>query len=229
MDENAPEAHVKKGRIIFVPTSHIARDSLLAVKAALAAERPDCIAVELDAGRYHALRSHGESSTLGLIKTLGPSTFALYWTLKKLQAYLGGKTGIFPGAEMLEAVNLAESTGIDAAFIDQPIGVTFFRIKKLPLSEKFRIFRLLSLAAVSMAFPFGKKEKIDLNALPPEKIINDAMAYIESELPGFYRVLVAERNEVMASNLLKLSGRYEKIVCVVGAAHAKGIAEMLLV
>jgi pheromone shutdown protein TraB len=227
MAENAAKRPSETGKIIFVPTSHVARDSLARVRDVVAKEKPDCVAVELDLNRYHSLNAQAGKSTFRLIRALGLSTFVIYWTLKKLQDYLGSKTGILPGSEMLEAVNLARAKGIDVALIDQPIEVTFYKIKKLPLGEKLGLFRLLMLAVVGMAVPFGKKEKVDLNRLPSEKLIDEAMAYLESELPGFYGVLVSERNAVMSSNLYRLMIKYEKIVCVVGAAHEKGIKKLL--
>jgi pheromone shutdown protein TraB len=58
-------------------------------------------------------------------------------------------------------------------------------------------------------------------------VIEQAMDYLEKELPGFYRVLVSGRNKVMAKNLKDLSRKFDKIVCVIGAGHEKGMNAML--
>lgn len=221
------EREVKKGSIIFVPTSHIAGESVNRVKKAIAKERPDCVAIELDAGRYHALSMQQSKNTLETVRLLGVSTFALFWIMKKLQDYLGSRTGILPGSDMLAAVETAKANGITVALIDQPIGVTFYNVKKLPVAEKMKLLRLLVMAVIGIAAPLGKKEKIDLDRMLPGKLIKEAMAFLESELPGFYRILVSERNAVMAANLQELSYRFHKTVCVIGAAHKSGIKSLL--
>ena len=221
------EREVKKGDIIFVPTSHIAGESISRVKKAIAQERPDCVAIELDAGRYHALSMQQSKNTLETVRLLGVSTFALFWIMRKLQDYLGSRTGILPGSDMLAAVETSKANGIAVALIDQPIGATFYRIKKLPVAEKLKLLRLLVMAIIGIAAPLGKKEKIDLDRLPPGKLIKEAMTFLENELPGFYRILVSERNGVMAANLRELSYRFHKTVCVIGAAHESGIKSLL--
>ncbi|MCX6817481.1 MAG: TraB domain-containing protein [Candidatus Aenigmarchaeota archaeon] len=221
------EREVNKGSIIFVPTSHIAGESVNHVKEAIAKERPDCVAVELDAGRYHALSVQHTKNTLETVRLLGVSTFALFWIMKKLQDYLGSRTGILPGSDMLAGVETAKANGITVALIDQPIGATFYKIKKLPVAEKMKLLKLLFLAVIGIAAPLGKKEKIDLDRLPPGKLIKEAMTFLENELPGFYRILVSERNAVMAANLQELACRFPKTVCVIGAAHESGIKSLL--
>jgi pheromone shutdown protein TraB len=213
--------------IILVPTSHIARESLENVRNTIEKEKPDCVAVELDINRYHYLKERGNESTLDMIRILGLPTFLIYWVLKKFQDYFGRKTGILPGSEMMEAVGIAGGRGITIALIDLPLEITLSKIRKIPLSEKLGLFRLLIMGVFGLAIPFGKKHSFDLNRVPPKEIIRQAMGYLEKELPGFYRVLVSERNAVMAKNLKGLSKKFNKIVCVIGAGHEKGMKELL--
>ncbi len=213
--------------IILVPTSHIARESLDFVRNTIENEKPDCVAVELDINRYRYLKEQGSESAGDMIRFLGLPTFLIYWILKKFQDYFGGKTGILPGSEMLEAVKIAKEKGTTLALIDLPIETTLSKIRRLPLSEKLRIFRLLITGIFGMAIPFGKKKSFDLNRVPPKDIIEKAMGYLEKELPGFYRVLISDRNEIMAGNLKRLGRKFGKIVCVVGAGHEKGMKKLL--
>ena len=214
-------------KITLVPTSHVARESLHLVRLTIEKENPDCVAVELDMNRYQYLKEQGKESTLDIIRALGPPTFLLYWVLKKFQDYFGKKTGILPGSEMIEAVKIAKEKGITVALIDLPIEVTLSRIKAIPLYEKLKLFKLLLMGVFGLAYPFGKKHKFDLNRIPSKELIEEAMGYLEKELPGFYRVLVSGRNEVMVKNLKDLSDKFDKIVCVVGAGHEKGMKAML--
>jgi pheromone shutdown-related protein TraB len=213
--------------IIIVPTSHIARESLENVRKAVEKHKPGCIALELDINRYYALRSQEGGSPLGMVKDFGVFAFLVYWVLKKFQKYFGGKTGILPGSEMLAGIEAARESGIPCAFIDQPIEITFSRIREIPLSEKLGLFWLLIKAISGLAYPFGKKVEIDLSKVPPKELIDQAMDQFRKELPGFYRILVEERNKVMARNLKELGRKFEKIVCVIGAGHEKGMKKLL--
>ncbi len=58
-------------------------------------------------------------------------------------------------------------------------------------------------------------------------MIEQAMSYLEKELPGFYSVLVGERNVIMVRNLKVLARKFNKIVCVIGAGHEKGMKNLL--
>lgn len=216
-------------KIILVPTSHIARESLSNVRKVVIREKPGCIAIELDINRYYALKAEekGRVGSLEMIMSLGVFTFLIYWVLKKVQTYFGRKTGIMPGSEMLKGVEIAKEERIPFAFIDQPIEKTFFNIKKLPTSEKLKLFWLLIKAMLGMVCPFGKRVEIDLNRVPPKKLLEEAMEQFRKELPGFYKVLVDERNKVMAKNLKALGEKFDKIVCVIGAGHEKGLKELL--
>jgi pheromone shutdown-related protein TraB len=214
-------------KIILVPTSHIARESLENVRKAVEKHKPGCIALELDINRYYALRAQEGGSSLGMIKAFGVFAFLIYWIMKRFQKYFGEKTGVLPGSEMLKGIEVARESGIPYAFIDQPIGITFHRIRKIPLSEKLGLLWLLVKAVFGLAYPFGKRVEIDLSKVPPKELIDQAMDQFRKELPGFYRILVEERNKVMARNLKALARKFEKIVCVIGAGHEKGMKKLL--
>jgi pheromone shutdown-related protein TraB len=213
--------------IILVPTSHVARESLDQVKKTIENEKPDCVAVELDINRYHYLREQGDGSPIEMMRFLGLPTFLIYWILKKFQDYFGKKTGILPGSEMMGAIGMAKEKGISIVLIDQPIEITLAKIMKIPLSEKLMLLKLLIMGVLGLAIPFGKKHKFDLNRVPPKEVIREAMSFLRKELPGFYRVLVSERNAVMAKNLKEVSKKFDRIVCVVGAGHEEGIKKLL--
>ena len=76
------------GKIIILPTSHIAGQSLREVKSLLEREKPDCVALELDMNRYYAMLS-GNYSSFQTMKALGPVTFIFFWVLRRIQKWLG--------------------------------------------------------------------------------------------------------------------------------------------
>ena len=201
------------------------------IKEVIERESPGCVAVELDMPRYYALKSEEKASSLELIKSVGFATFAIFSLLRYLQRKLGGMVGVAPGTDMLAAADEAKRRGISVAFIDMDIRTTAYRFKtKIPLREKLKLITHAVKAAVF--FPFGryfpgKGNSIDLSKVPGQDFITHAMKIFEKEFPAFYSVLVTERNEAMAKNLIALSRKHEKIVAVVGAAHADGIERML--
>jgi len=215
-------------KITIIPTSHIARDSIRLIRETVENEKPDCIAVELDMSRYQALRE-GEASLLDSLRALGPLTFLFYFVLKNLQQSLGRLAGVSPGSEMLEAVRLGQQNGVQVEFIDRDIGETFLRIKSVPAREKVK---LLTFVFSALFLGAGREdlkspEKLDLSKVPPEKLVNQVIELLRKEFPWLHRILIEERNLYMAQRVFQLSQRCQNIVVVVGAGHAKGIAEIL--
>jgi len=220
-------------KVTIVPTSHIARDSIRLVREAVM-DGTDCIAVELDMNRYQALKE-GEAPFLDVLRALGPVTFLFYFVLKNLQQSLGRMVGVSPGSEMLEAVRLGQENGIHVEFIDRDIGETFLRIKGVPAREKVKlltfVLRALLLGAPkSIQLEGGEtafSPEMDLSRVPPEKLVDQAIELLRKEFPWLYRILIEDRNQYMAHRIRELSNRFQNIVVVVGAGHAKGILEML--
>lgn len=216
-------------KIILVPTSHVAKQSLEKVKEVIEKENPDLVAVELDINRYMASKQETKGSTMETLKALGVMTFAFYWTLKKLQSWLGKKLGILPGSEMLQAVEIADKKGIKFAFIDRDIGVTMMRIRNITWREKAKLLLYLfkGFTLDYVILKIRRKGGIDLSKLPPKEIIKEAMRMLKKEFPQLYKVLVVERDHYMAAKLKQLSQNYEKIVAVTGAGHTDGMKKLL--
>jgi len=216
--------------VTIVSTSHIAGESLERVRKAINEKEPDCVAVELDVGRYRYFSQGREAGHIEIMKNLGVMSFLLYWVMKKIQIYFSRKTGILPGTEMVSAVNIARGKNLNIAFIDRPIEGTLLRMKNIPLGEKLGIFKMLLLGMLGLAVPSAvplKKKSIDLNRVPPSELVEQAMHELKKRLPSFYRILVEERDRIMARNLITLNKRFERIVCVVGAGHEKGLSRFL--
>lgn len=209
------------GKVVIVPTSHIAEESLRKVKDVVEKEKPDCIAVELDINRYAALKS-GQASSWDTLRTAGLLTFLLFFVLKKIQEHLGGQVGILPGSEMLEAVEIGRKEGIQVAFIDMNIGLTLRNINTAGRGEKLKL-----LWFVVKGLFAGEKVEIDLRKVPSDKLIDEAMGVFRKEFPGLYRALITERDKHMAAVLGKLSERFDKILAVIGAGHCKGVKKLL--
>jgi len=133
---------------------------------------------------------------------------------------------VSPGSEMKVAVRLAKKNKMKIALIDQDIGVTLRRFSKaLSWREKWNF-----VVDLVKAFVLRKKEvEFDLSTVPDEKIIKKMINKVKTRYPNIYRVLIEERNIIMADNLSKLMERdkSKKIVAIIGAGHEKEIIEMV--
>src|SRR5215472_5486121 len=115
---------------ILVGTAHISRESADAVERVIAAERPDCVCVELDARRHAALaqRRHFESLDLrAVIRNRQLAPLLVNLVLASYQRQLGGVLGVVPGSELLAAVRAAEAHGIAVRLCDRDVRITLRR------------------------------------------------------------------------------------------------------
>jgi len=190
--------------IRLVGTSHISPKAIKRIREEIR-EGADCVAVELDEGRYEALR-RGEKGTY-------PSIF--FKLLSWLQDRLANKTGVIPGEEMLTAVERARDRGIGVYLIDRPIYETMRELQDISVFKKIKL----------ILFSFGKIRKYDfsLDEVPSEEIIRDTIELLEKRAPELYEVLVNRRDEIMATTLQALSQRHDEVIAVVGAGHLPGI------
>ncbi|HLC65024.1 MAG TPA: TraB domain-containing protein [Candidatus Nanoarchaeia archaeon] len=218
---------MKYGNLTIIGSSHIARESMNEVKGFIEKEKPDIVAIELDKHRASALLAKKKSKIrLRDIRKIGVKgyIFSLIgaWAEKKL----GEHVGVAPGSEMKTALKLAMKHNLKIAFIDQDIAITLRRFSNaLTWKEKWTflkdIFRGLVLRKREVEF--------DLRKVPPKEVIKILVDKVRKDYPNVYRVLITERDKVMAANLENLMKKYpdKKILAVVGAGHEEGIMENL--
>lgn len=210
----------------IIGTSHISPESLKKVERVILEESPAVVAVELDRKRFTALLQKGKRKlSFGDIRRVGFKgwLFALIgaWVEEKL----GKKVGVSPGAEMLLAIKTAQKVNAKIAFIDQDIEITLRRFSKaLSWKEKWRF-----IVDVFKGLFLRKGVKFDLSKVPSERVIEKLIRDVRLRYPNVYRVLVAERNEVMAHRLFHIMEQFPdgKIIAVVGAGHEREIAGLL--
>jgi len=220
-------------KIIIIPTSHIAEQSIRKIKEVVEKEKPDCIAVELDALRYKALKEEQKGSSIAAIKDMGFATYLIFFLLKYIQKKLGGMVGIIPGADMLAAVDSAKENKINVAFIDLDIRVTAYKFKtELPLKEKLRMIKYVLattfMITVGKHISFRKTDKsMDLTKVPEEDFIKEAMKIFREQFPHLYKTLLDDRNDFMAKNIISLIAKFDTLIVVIGAGHEEGIRKIL--
>lgn len=195
-------------------TSHVSKDSLEVIDRAFEKD-PDIIALELDPPRLEALMFEGKGRKDGTV---------FIRLLEKMQSYIGSKTGLMPGEEMLYAYNRGIQNDLDVALIDQDIRVTVERLNEVRRKEKVKA---AFSAVAGFVIPFT--EKFDIEEIPEEEKIQRLVSELEGSFPGLYQVLLEERNYVMADALIDLQMRNPDadIAVFMGAAHKKPVSEIL--
>lgn len=211
----------------LVGTSHIAKQSLQEVEKAIRDGNPDMVALELDPGRLKALLTKKKSEvSVKLIKRIGFKGYLFAklggWAEKKL----GDSVGVAPGSEMLRAVKVCRELKIPIVLMDQNIEITLRKFSKvLSWKERWNFVKDLFKGLV-----LRKKEvDFDLSKVPSQKIIKQMTSKVKDRYPNIYRVLVTERNEIMARRLAFLMHKdpEKNIVAIVGAGHEKEMISLI--
>ncbi|MBI4149381.1 TraB/GumN family protein [Candidatus Woesearchaeota archaeon] len=213
----------------IIGTSHIARESVQEVERAVAALQPAALALELDSGRLAGLLGGRQKLRIRDIRQVGIKGFLFALIGAWAEKRLGQIVGISPGAEMLAAVQLAREQKIPLFLIDQDITVTLRKISRgFSWKERWRLFADVVLS------PFRGKQilrkyQITLHRVPSEQAIARILEDVHHRYPNLYRILITERNAVMAHRLCRLMERYphQSILAVVGAGHVADIVERI--
>ena len=212
--------------LTIIGTSHIAKESIKEVQNVLDETKPDMIAVELDRARLYAiLHPRSRSVSWRDIFKVGIKgfLFALMgaWATRKL----GKMVGVPPGSDMMTAVRWARKNKTPLALIDQNIAITLHRFsQEITWREKGRF-----VMDIIKGFIFRKPiVTFDLRKVPSAKTIKKLLQYTKERYPNAYKVLVDERNVVMARRLAMLHKKHpdDKIVAIVGAGHEEEMMEL---
>jgi pheromone shutdown-related protein TraB len=211
--------------ILLVGTAHVSRESAELVREVIERERPDAVCLELDPQRYEALaerRSWESLDLLELIRRKRLATLLANLVLASYQRRLGGRLGVMPGAEMLEASRTAERLGIPVALCDRDVRIT---LRRAWASMSF--WRKSQLAGTLAASLFERPElsEDDLRRLRDRDVMTELMDELGAALPELKRVLIDERDAWLAERIRATAGR--RIVAVVGAGHLSGMERAL--
>lgn len=207
-------------------TSHIAKESIETITKEFLEFNPNIVCVELDHRRLHALLTNQKSdkSLIRGIKTYGLQGYLFAIIGGYVQEKLGNTVGIKAGSDMLTAVNLSKAQNKQLHLVDQDIEITLKRFSKaFTWREKFRILWDI------IRSPFGKRMKIDLNRVPKDELIQKMMGELKKRYPSLHRVLIEERNQVMAKNIYKIMSKNEdkKILVIIGVGHEKELLNLI--
>lgn len=183
-------------------------------------KQPDLLCVELDKQRYNGLMLREKDPER--YKEMRKNVPIIYKILGKFQENMADEYGVQAGDEMLTTIKYGQTQQIPVSFIDMNVQKLFTKmLKQMTIKEKL----LLMLSGFGGFFVSKKRVEKDLEKF--EKNFDEYIEQIGEKFPTIKRVLIDERNEFMANNLIKANEQYEKIIALVGDGHITGIMEIL--
>ncbi|MDL2260802.1 TraB/GumN family protein [Methanimicrococcus sp. OttesenSCG-928-J09] len=218
-------------QIIIIGTAHVSEKSVQEVRETIEREKPDIVAVELDANRYKGMTEpdsgDSEISFKDVLKPGQTFYYLLYGFLAYMQKKMGEQLGVPPGSEMMAAVEGAHETGAGIALIDRDIQLTFKRfLAKLSFGEKLK----MAYNIVKGMFFGEEQEEFDINNMTDQDVVTAMIEEFRHFAPTAASVLIDERDAYLAGNILKtvqMAGTGKKIVVVIGAGHRQGVMNYL--
>ena len=209
--------------LIIIGTSHISIESVKKVEKLILGRKPEIVALELDPSRYHALLSKAPHAKPSLkdIREVGIKGSLFNLIGGYIEKKLGKLVNTPPGSEMKKAIESARAVKSDIVLIDQDIRVTLKKLSKsITWKEKW------SFVADLIKFGIFKQKttikKLDLRKVPNKKIVNWLTKNLKERYPNIHKILITERDHVMAKNLVEIMKTNKSIIAVVGLGHEEG-------
>lgn len=227
MNENADIYRIQRDdhEIILIGTAHISQASKELVRETIEAESPDTVCVELDEGRLKSIQDPDRWKKTDLkevIKKKQLATLIANLVLGSYQKRMGAQTGVKPGSELKEAVDVAGEKNAELVLADRDIKVTLRRTWACT-----PWYRKLNLLAGLFASIFDKTEvsEEELAKIKEQDALSSMMQEFGKNFPEVKQVLIDERDQFLAMKIKAAPGK--KIVAVVGAGHMRGIASII--
>jgi len=207
--------------VYLVGTAHVSKESVDDVRTSIEQLRPDTICVELCKARYTTLTQKDLWQKMDIFKIIKEKKAVFLLAQLILTSFyrrLGQKLGIQPGAEMIEAIKLAEKNKAQLVLADRDIDITLKRVwGYLGFWNKLKLMMHVTMALFS-------KEEVDwsnIESLKQKDQLEAIMVEFADKFPEIKRRLIDERDTYLAQKIRAATGK--TIVAVVGAGHVKGI------
>lgn len=225
---DAYQAECQPSKVVLVGTAHVSEKSVAEVKATIRDLKPDIVAVELCRGRYDSLKGNVQEKQVPIKDILTEGKvyyYMIHWLLAYVQKKIGDDMGVKPGAEMLAAIEEAESIGANVALIDRDIQVTLQRFwGKMKFLEKVKMLGSLLGGLIGI----GKGTEIDIDKITETDVVTGLVNELRDFAPTAAEVLIDERDAYLAGSILRVAAGGDKtVVAVIGAGHKPGVTKYL--
>ena len=207
--------------ITFLGTAHVSKESVREVEELILKKQPKYICIELDKQRYDNLINDEQWKNTDIVSVIKNKQFpglVMQVIIASVQKKFSLTTNSEPAGEFKKAIELAKQTNAEIILIDRNIKITLNRIwRKLTLFNK---------AEIITSFIFGDDDteltEDSLQDIMKDDVMELAFSSFKEKLPIIHKVLVEERDEYMANNILELTTK-EEVVVIIGKAHLNGI------
>ncbi len=205
--------------IILIGTGHVFNLSQ-ALLNIFDERQPDILCIELDKQRYEGL----------ILKQTNPEKYhetsknqpVVYKLLARFQDGMAKEYGVQAGQEMITTIEYARRHNLPLAFIDMNAQMMFSKmIKKMSISEKIKMM----FSGIGGFFISKKRVEKELENI--QKNFDEYLNEIGKKFPTIKRVLIDERNEFMAQQIVIANEKYKKVIAVVGDGHIPGLVDLL--
>ena len=221
LPSSATPVELEGKTIYIVGTAHVSAQSVQDVRAAVAAVRPDTIAIELCEPRYQGLvkKSAWRNTNIFQVVKQGKAMFLLaQLVMQSFYRRLGKQLEVEPGAEMLAGAACAEETGAHLELIDRRIDITLKRVwRHLGFWSRLKLFGVM----VEAMFSSDEIDAKDIEVLKKQDQLEALMGEMGKAFPEIKKRLIDERDIYLSQKLRAAPG--ERIVAVVGAGHVPGM------
>jgi pheromone shutdown protein TraB len=186
--------------VILVGTAHVSPKSAELVREVIEEEQPDSVCIELDAGRFKAMRNKERYQNTDIVKIIKSGKAGFFFANLLLSSYqrrLADQFNIQSGQDMMQGIQSAEDNNAEIVLADSVMSV------------------------------FDDEESTEdaLEELKQEDMLTAALSEMGNEFASVKTVLVDERDQYLAEKIKQAPGK--KIVAVLGAAHVPGITQEL--
>lgn len=225
MSENIEKITYKDKEIYLVKTAHVSKNSIEDVRKCIEDVNPDSICIELDEDRYNKMTNPSDWSNTDIVKVIKDKKVGFLLVniiLASFQRRMAKNLDTSSGGEMLEGIKQSKDRNIPLVLADRPIKLTFSRIwNNLGVWEKSKLL----VSIISSIFDDEELSEEDLASLREADALEAALNDVGKEFPVVKKILVDERDEYLSSKIKNAPGN--KVVAIIGAAHAKGIKNNL--
>lgn len=232
LQTSGPLEVVRLGRqsIYVLGTAHVSRESVADVERVFKHIKPDVVGVELCEVRHEALRDKDRLASMDLVKIIKERRLALLASTLILSAFqkkIGLETGVKPGSEMQEALQLAVMHKRPFVLADRNVRLTLRRTWH-GVGFFSRLYLISYLISTLLFREDLATEEIE--RLKSSDALDDLLDQLPSRYQNLRTIILDERDAYLSEKMLAAlkehpAGRI--FFLVVGAAHVRGIVERL--
>jgi pheromone shutdown-related protein TraB len=206
-----------------IGTAHVSEKSVEDVQQTIDIVQPDTVVVELCAARFESITQKDRWKKMDIFKVIKEGKGMLLVSsllLSSFQKKMGEKLGVQPGAEMIEASNIAKEEGRELVLGDRDVQVTLKRVwRGLGFFEKIKMGSNL----MASLFVTEEVDEEQLEKMKEVDVLSDMLEDVGKSFPAIKERLIDERDLWLMDSIYHSPG--QKVVAVVGAGHVPGIIE----